>query len=139
MSRNPAFVSLPTQITRRFTTLEGFREIGDLYVAGSNIRVFSVRNQFDSELYEDDRTTRTLSSRSSTRRVATLSQIGDEEGRLNLTGVDDKPLPEAPYHVYSNRKRWLVVILIGSAGLFSGLSSNIYFPALDAISKVCCS
>jgi hypothetical protein len=41
-----------------------------------------------------------------------------------------------PYHVFSNRMKWAVVILIGVAGLFSGLSSNIYFPALDAIAKV---
>ncbi|KAH8774441.1 major facilitator superfamily domain-containing protein [Diaporthe sp. PMI_573] len=40
-----------------------------------------------------------------------------------------------PYHVFSNRMKWAVVILIGVAGLFSGLSSNIYFPALDAIAK----
>lgn len=41
-----------------------------------------------------------------------------------------------PYHVFSHGKKWSIVILIGVAGLFSGLSSNIYFPALDAIAKV---
>lgn len=41
-----------------------------------------------------------------------------------------------PYHVFSRGKKWSIVILIGAAGLFSGLSSNIYFPALDAIAKV---
>lgn len=41
-----------------------------------------------------------------------------------------------PYHVFSHRMKWAIVILIGVAGLFSGLSSNIYFPALDAIAKV---
>lgn len=41
-----------------------------------------------------------------------------------------------PYHVFSHRMKWTIVILIGVAGLFSGLSSNIYFPALDAIAHV---
>lgn len=41
-----------------------------------------------------------------------------------------------PYHVFSHGKKWSIVVLIGVAGLFSGLSSNIYFPALDAIAKV---
>lgn len=44
--------------------------------------------------------------------------------------------PKEPYHVFSHRKKWSIVILIGVAGLFSGLSSNIYFPAIDAIAKV---
>ncbi|KAF2010006.1 MFS general substrate transporter [Aaosphaeria arxii CBS 175.79] len=145
MSRNRSSLSgLPTKITRRFTTLEGFREIGDLYVAGSNVRVFSVQNQFDSELYEDDRTTRSSFSLPSQRRSDIV--LGLEENKRNpddneavTTPQDTKPLPEAPYHVFSNKERWVVVVLIGSAGLFSGLSSNIYFPALDAIAQVCLS
>jgi hypothetical protein len=43
---------------------------------------------------------------------------------------------EQQYHVFTNKKKWFVVITIGFAGLFSGLSSNIYFPSLDAIAKV---
>lgn len=52
--------------------------------------------------------------------------------------INSKPshTPKEPYHVFSHGKKWSIVILIGVAGLFSGLSSNIYFPALDAISKV---
>lgn len=52
--------------------------------------------------------------------------------------VDSKSVhcPDEPYHVFSRGTKWTVVILIGVAGLFSGLSSNIYFPALDAIAKV---
>lgn len=44
--------------------------------------------------------------------------------------------PEEPYHVFGPKQKWFVVITIGMAGLFSGLSSNIYFPSLDAIAKV---
>ncbi|KAK1997853.1 major facilitator superfamily transporter [Colletotrichum falcatum] len=42
---------------------------------------------------------------------------------------------EPVYHVFPRKKKWFVIILIGAAGLFSGLSSNIYFPALDTISE----
>lgn len=41
-----------------------------------------------------------------------------------------------PYHVFSKGRKRLLVGVIGVAGLFSGLSSNIYFPSLDAIAKV---
>ncbi|KAF2470878.1 MFS general substrate transporter [Lindgomyces ingoldianus] len=44
-------------------------------------------------------------------------------------------IPEKPYHVFSKKQKWSVVIMIGVAGLFSGLSSNIYFPSLDAIAR----
>lgn len=43
---------------------------------------------------------------------------------------------EGPYHVFGKSQKWLVVITIGMAGLFSGLSSNIYFPSLNAIAAV---
>ncbi|EFQ30678.1 major facilitator superfamily transporter [Colletotrichum graminicola M1.001] len=50
----------------------------------------------------------------------------DLEARLEI---------ESPYHVFSRRQKWFVILIIGAAGLFSGLSSNIYFPALDTISQ----
>jgi hypothetical protein len=43
---------------------------------------------------------------------------------------------EEPYHVYDKKQKWVLIIIIGIAGLFSGLSSNIYFPALDQIATV---
>lgn len=43
---------------------------------------------------------------------------------------------EEPYNVFSPCLKWVVVIIIGIAGLFSGLSSNIYFPSLDIIAHV---
>ncbi|KAK1598209.1 major facilitator superfamily transporter [Colletotrichum navitas] len=42
---------------------------------------------------------------------------------------------EPPYHVFSRKQKWFIILIIGAAGLFSGLSSNIYFPALDTISQ----
>ena len=41
-----------------------------------------------------------------------------------------------PYHVFSSRKKRLLVFIVSMAGLFSPLSSNIYFPALDDIADV---
>lgn len=42
---------------------------------------------------------------------------------------------EKPYHVFSKKQTWFVVVIIGAAGLFSGLSSNIYFPSLAQIAN----
>jgi hypothetical protein len=56
----------------------------------------------------------------------------DEE---NVTELPPVELNEAPYHIFSKQMKWAVIILIGVAGLFSGLSSNIYFPSLDAIAR----
>jgi len=47
-----------------------------------------------------------------------------------------KKLPEPPYHVFSLAKKRQLVYIVSLAGLFSPLSSNIYFPALGQISKV---
>ena len=43
---------------------------------------------------------------------------------------------EPPYHVFSSRKKRLLVFVVAMAALFSPLSSNIYFPALDDIADV---
>ncbi len=45
------------------------------------------------------------------------------------------PQPEEAYHVFSKSRKRLLIGIIGVAGLFSGLSSNIYFPSLDAIAR----
>ncbi|KAH8742478.1 major facilitator superfamily domain-containing protein [Diaporthe sp. PMI_573] len=50
-----------------------------------------------------------------------------------LTPSADKP--EQPYHFFSKGRKKLLIGIIGVAGLFSGLSSNIYFPSLDSIAK----
>ncbi|KAL0944527.1 major facilitator superfamily transporter [Colletotrichum truncatum] len=50
---------------------------------------------------------------------------------------EDSPVQstDQPYHVFTRRQKWFVISIISAAGLFSGLSSNIYFPSLDAISR----
>jgi hypothetical protein len=44
---------------------------------------------------------------------------------------------EPAYHVFTTRKKWELVYIVSLAGLFSPLSSNIYFPALGDIAEVC--
>lgn len=40
---------------------------------------------------------------------------------------------ETLYHVFGNKRKWLLVYIVSAAGMFSPLSSNIYFPAIDTI------
>ncbi|KAH7342962.1 major facilitator superfamily domain-containing protein [Rhexocercosporidium sp. MPI-PUGE-AT-0058] len=47
----------------------------------------------------------------------------------------EKALPEPPYHVFTLPKKKQLVYIVSLAGLFSPLSSNIYFPALGEIAK----
>ncbi|KAL5329218.1 hypothetical protein ACEPPN_002728 [Leptodophora sp. 'Broadleaf-Isolate-01'] len=47
----------------------------------------------------------------------------------------EKALPEPPYHVFTLAKKKQLVYIVSVAGLFSPLSSNIYFPALGEIAK----
>jgi hypothetical protein len=50
--------------------------------------------------------------------------------------VQEKTSPETPYHIFTNNEKWRLVYIVSLAGLFSPLSSNIYFPALGAIAEV---
>ncbi|KAJ7627150.1 MFS general substrate transporter [Roridomyces roridus] len=43
--------------------------------------------------------------------------------------------PPEPYSVYSSKEKWIIVALISYGGLFSPLSSNIYFPAIPILSE----
>jgi hypothetical protein len=43
---------------------------------------------------------------------------------------------DLPHHVFDRKKKKRLVYLVSLAAMFSPLSSNIYFPALDTISKV---
>ncbi|QSZ30773.1 hypothetical protein DSL72_000331 [Monilinia vaccinii-corymbosi] len=48
--------------------------------------------------------------------------------------VYKRELEEPPYHIFSISKKRQLVYIVSLAGLFSPLSSNIYFPALKEIS-----
>jgi hypothetical protein len=62
-----------------------------------------------------------------------LTAPSDEKSRVRLSTKSEKP-----YHVFTSSQKWMVVVLVSAAGLFSGLSSNIFLPSLDAIAKVSC-
>ena len=45
-------------------------------------------------------------------------------------------IPSRPvYSVFSDRQRKFIVFMVACAGFFSPLSANIYFPALNALSR----
>jgi hypothetical protein len=44
--------------------------------------------------------------------------------------------PPQPYHVFSKQKKLRLAYLVSLAAVFSPLSSNIYFPALNTIAAV---
>lgn len=117
-----------------------------VYLTGNSLRVFTSGIQFDSEAYNDDRTSWTRPSRyvqSSARTTSWKSvesaaieaqapSIRDGWSEAHAAVVEE----EEAYHVFNKKQKWVVVVIIGVAGLFSGLSSNIFFPSLDAIAKV---
>ncbi|KAJ5359499.1 uncharacterized protein N7496_011912 [Penicillium cataractarum] len=56
----------------------------------------------------------------------------DSESLPEPVGQSD---PRPPYHILSYKQKWNLVIFVSLAASFSPLSSNIYFPAIDAISR----
>lgn len=46
-------------------------------------------------------------------------------------------LPEEPYHVFTLSKKKRLILIVSVGAMFSPLTSNIYFPALDNIADVC--
>lgn len=110
-----------------------------------------------------ERTESTESTASETSQASSSTAVEDEKaseaGNLNTKSADDKGSAtasvtqiedtnifnnpnnsdspeEPPYHVFTKKEKWLVTVIIALAGLFSPLSSNIYFPALGAIANV---
>jgi hypothetical protein len=152
--------------SRRFTTIEGWKEVGHgVYsVAGSGLRTVMITPSFDLESTDTETRTRPAQSWASdahqsirTYKTDTTQQQDSLFEKYATSPVDTESpfsdawtiaqpedpfqdpvrctLPEPPYHIFSEKKKWAVVWIIGAAGLFSGLSSNIYFPSLDAIAK----
>ncbi|KJZ71281.1 hypothetical protein HIM_09354 [Hirsutella minnesotensis 3608] len=160
-------------ISRRFTTLEGWRETRDglHLVAGSTISSLIPNPAYDSEWHiHDDSPAQARLSGSTEASNSKLDESIDGRGGSHDSWMssednywppvqrfatkDEDPFaesdsfpaekvksvpslaaPEKPFHVFNKRQKWVVIAIIGVAGLFSGLSSNIYFPALDSIAK----
>lgn len=166
--------------SRRFTTMEGWREVANniYYVAGQGLINVPMGTIIDGYHLEDDediihrkashaRQTPSLVERDYSAssifgqnhteagnpfadpETPTREHEEKENPFSNINAIDDTNgsdhskeklgavLVEEPYHIFPTRQRWYVVVTVGAAGLFSGLSSNIYFPALDIIAKVC--
>jgi hypothetical protein len=129
----------PPPVSRRFTTLEGWNKIGEgVYAFGQKTLVYNFADQFDLERANNDKTFVAPRNENEWDSGWNESYQSKSASKENLTydGVRLSTQPEKPYHVYTSDQKWIVVALISAAGLFSGLSSNIYFPSLDIIAKV---
>ena len=62
-----------------------------------------------------------------------------EDASAERATEDLEALHQAPsgpaYSVFSDRQRSFIVFMVACAGFFSPLSANIYFPALNALSR----
>lgn len=62
-----------------------------------------------------------------------------EDASAERATEDLEALHQAPsgpaYSVFSHRQRTFIVFMVACAGFFSPLSANIYFPALNALSR----
>lgn len=96
-----------------------------------------------------ERTESTESTKSQSTQASSNTEVDEKfegQGKLDkasattsvthIEGNNGSGLPEPPYHVFTKKEKWLVTGIIAVAGLFSPLSSNIYFPALGAIANV---
>jgi hypothetical protein len=177
MNRRESWANYSNRISRRFTTLEGWRDIGHgFYIAaGSTVSAIAPNPAYDPEyFYHDDEPVRTRLSKPQRASLSYYTSASDLKGTWydglspsaaqeqdwddgekqnpflspeehaqnpfgdsNALGARERKsaLPEEPFHIFSKRQKWMVIGIIGVAGLFSGLSSNIYFPSLDAISR----
>ena len=164
--RSSTWSVLSRRLSRRFTTLEGWREVGvGVYAMSSNIRMFSLKHQFDPEHFREEFIPM------STPDVPPVPNVPDVPDVPNLPNLPNLPntLPEEewvrtsqgtvgkaigsvseitslrkgrivgkeqPYHVYERKEKWTLVAIVGVAGLFPGLTTNIYLPTLNAVANV---
>lgn len=140
------------RISKRFTTLEGWREIGSgVYAMGSsNVRMFSFRHQFDPEYSPDsgfDFTQTLADSQKTFIRQESLAEypssaegtIGKAIGSLRdgkASSTSNEEEIQEPYHVYTSKEKWTLVAIAGAAGSFPMLTLNMYLPALGRIATV---
>ncbi|KAL1591434.1 hypothetical protein SLS60_011933 [Paraconiothyrium brasiliense] len=129
----------------------GWREIGaGVYAMGSsNIRMFSFRHQFDPEESRDpsfdftqapDDMQADFANRQSLVEYRRSSEgtIGKAIGSVR-DGKHDPVIEEKikePYHVYTSKEKWTLVVIAGAAGSFPMLTLNMYLPALGQFATV---
>lgn len=141
--------------SRRFTTLEGWQDLGHgVYSFAGQVFAIHIPQDIGSDFYDyNDQSdnTRPGAQRSSVRTFQPILQ--DNEKSVSVSRDKELPNPpelapakpedkfqgkqsETPFHILSGSQKRMLVFLISLAGLFSPLSSNIYFPALDAVARV---
>jgi hypothetical protein len=57
--------------------------------------------------------------------------------QFQFTDEDEAEFFDPPHHIFDRAKKKRLVYLVSLAAVFSPLSSNIYFPALNEIALVC--
>lgn len=57
----------------------------------------------------------------------------DNEKSVNDDQLEDPP---APYSVFTQAEKWLIVAIVAYAAWFSTLTSFIYYPAIQQLSRV---
>lgn len=70
-----------------------------------------------------------VNSKSSSSANSVYQMKNNAETSLEQESTEPEQRTEEPYHVFTKKKKNLLVYLVSSVGLFSPLSSNIYFPA----------
>lgn len=140
------------RLSQRFTTLEGWREVGSgVFAMGtSNVRMFGVRNQFDTEYSRDAPFDFTQTLDKSQLEVpkpqsfveyrrSSEGTIGKAIGSVRDVKKDsttEELEHEEPYHVYTSSEKWFLVAIAGAASSFPMLTFNMYLPALERIAAV---
>jgi MFS family permease len=61
--------------------------------------------------------------------------ITSKDLKLSIEPQQNNPTPPIPYSIFTKPQKRLIVFLIAFAGMFSPLSSFIYYPAITSLSE----
>ncbi|KAE8145243.1 MFS general substrate transporter [Aspergillus avenaceus] len=67
--------------------------------------------------------------------VPQVSPIEHDSDQSVLSQLETQAPPSTAYHVFGRSRKLQMVLLVSMAAIFSPLSSNIYFPALEVVSE----
>lgn len=111
----------------------------DEMTMGDSIEGWGSSRQGKTDEYEDGEDTTAVNSKSSSS-ANSLYHTGMKDDFLKKSSEQEiiEPINAAdePYHVYSKAEKMKIVYLVSCLGIFSPLSSNIYFPAMGRIASV---
>ncbi|KFA64987.1 hypothetical protein S40285_09066 [Stachybotrys chlorohalonatus IBT 40285] len=60
----------------------------------------------------------------------------ESQEQPHITPSPKTERPPAPYSIYNRKEKWILVGIVGVAGLFSPLPANIYLPAIPTLTTV---